>query len=45
MYNVTHQQENEHERSEYSFSPDELTKNTKYSESKKHKVRNTSAGK
>ena len=32
MYNVTYQQENEHEQSEYSFSPDKLTKNTKYSE-------------
>jgi hypothetical protein len=31
-YNVTYQQENEHERREYSFSPDKLTRNTKYSE-------------
>ena len=31
-HNVTYQQENEHERREYSFSPDKLTKNTKYFE-------------
>ena len=39
-HNVTYQQEKEHERREYSFSPDKLTRNTKYSEIMK--VRSTS---